>query len=517
MEKIIKIKNWIEKNFLYILAITFLLCWYDIFLLKSINFITADLGRHIKNGELFFQNFEILKTNFYSYTYPEFPFVNHHWGSGALFYLIYEAADFSGLSFFFIVLSLITFFIFFRLAEKMVGFFFAFPVALLAIPLISERTEIRPEVVSYFFTAIFFWILWHWKNDKISKHWLWLLPFLEILWINSHIYFFLGFFLLAAFWLETLVFDKKKIKEITLISFFVALASLVNPFGIKGLFYPLFIFKNYGYQVVENKSMWFLQNLNVTHGSFYFFELALIILPLSFIAAFVLNRKKIQLNMLIISIVFLALSCMAIRNFTLLGFFLLPILSYNLALIKEKVDISNFNFKITSIFLAVVVFIFSFSLNSKWMTNVNRSHLGLTSEINASAEFFKKENLKGPIFNNYDIGSYLIYNLYPQEKVFVDNRPEAYPANFFQEVYISMQEKDDIWKKQLEKYNFNTIYFYLNDYTPWSQQFLVSRIKDPEWAPVYTDEHAIIFLRRNEENKNVISRFEIPVSNFNVK
>jgi len=58
--------------------------------------------------------------------------------------------------------------------------------------------------------------------------------------------------------------------------------------------------------------------------------------------------------------------------------------------------------------------------------------------------FFKENNLQGPIFNNYDIGGYLIFNLFPQEKVFVDNRPETYSSEFFQEDYIPMQEDYDI-------------------------------------------------------------------------
>jgi len=41
------------------------------------------LGRHIKNGELVLNgDFGILKSNFYSYTEPDFPVINHHWGGG---------------------------------------------------------------------------------------------------------------------------------------------------------------------------------------------------------------------------------------------------------------------------------------------------------------------------------------------------------------------------------------------------------------------------------------------------
>jgi hypothetical protein len=77
-----------------------LLVLYGYLLAQKINLATADLGRHLKNGELFFKEQTIPKTNLYSYTYPNYPFVNHHWGSGVIFYLVKIIFGFRGLSFF---------------------------------------------------------------------------------------------------------------------------------------------------------------------------------------------------------------------------------------------------------------------------------------------------------------------------------------------------------------------------------------------------------------------------------
>jgi hypothetical protein len=100
--------------------------------------------------------------------------------------------------------------------------------------------------------------------------------------------------------------------------------------------------------------------------------------------------------------------------------------------------------------------------------------------------------------------------------VFVDNRPEAYADVFFQEVYIPMQENNEIWNRVSKEYAFNAIYFATSDGTNWGQEFLVKRIKDPEWAPVFADDYAIIFLKRNEKNKDLISRFEMSQDHFRV-
>ena len=139
---------------------------------------------------------------------------------------------------------------------------------------------------------------------------------------------------------------------------------------------------------------------------------------------------------------------------------------------------------------------------------------GLLPNMARAAEFIKQNNIKGPIFNNYDIGGYLIFNLYPKEKVFVDNRPESYPKEFFSDVYIPMQEQESVWQQKRNQYDFNAIIFYYHDATPWAQKFLIARVTDPAWAPVYVDSYVLILAKRDSINQNVISKFELPSNIF---
>src|SRR5256885_1350061 len=74
-----------------------------------------DLGRHLKNGELLLSRAaspaltqKILHTNFYSYTQPDQPFVNHHWLSGVVFHAVYELGGFAGLNAFYIFLGVVS-------------------------------------------------------------------------------------------------------------------------------------------------------------------------------------------------------------------------------------------------------------------------------------------------------------------------------------------------------------------------------------------------------------------------
>jgi len=507
-------------------VLAILLGCYGFFLVNKIDLTTTDLGRHLKNGEVAINSVlndsktfdQLLKSNFYSYTEVDHSFINHHFGSGMIFYLVEKFFGFQGLSLFFIITSLITFALFFELARKNSNIIIASLTALLFIPLIAERKEIRPEIFSYLFIAVFFWILWHYRKKLISRHWLFILPIIGIIWVNLHIYFIFGLFLIGVILTEEILDrtskNKEKVKDLFSVFILTALGFLAQPNGIKGILYPFNIFKEYGYRVVENQSIWFLEKIGIINNpNLLLFKITFSFLILSFIFLFFLNRKEFSLNFFILGTTFGIMAALALRNFTLFGLMALVILSYNLKKILEKTNFHpEFNKAITIVLFLIIVG-FNLVNNQQNIKDENKG-LGLSFNNNASAEFFTKQNIKGPIFNNYDIGSYLIYNFFPKEKVFTDNRPEAYTNAFFQEIYIPMQEDEKKWEEQDKKYGFNSIFFSHRDYTSWGQKFLIDRINDEKWAPVFVDQYAIIFLKRNDLNEDIIEKYEIPKNFF---
>lgn len=514
-----------KQNKIIILII--LLAAFIFFIAGKIDLTTADLGRHIQNGKVIlnsgFKN-NILTTNFYSYTHPDYPFVNHHWASGVIFFLIEKITGFVGLSFFYIILSIIIFLLFFHITKKGAGFKIAAPLCLLLIPLMAARMEIRPEIFTYFFSAIFFWILWQYKKNNISFKWLFALPILGILWINTHIYFIFGIFFIGLFLLDQLILKNwKKVKKLGLILITTIIACLINPFGPKGFLFPFNIFKEYGYRIIENKSIWFLEKLDIIKNpNFLLAKVVFLLMLISFVWLLIKNRKKFSIILFGLGMVFGLMAMLAIRNFTIFGFFALPIIGINIKnVLPKKVNSAPKNCSWCRVnwfwIAALIIIVFTLFNNYKFLSyHWHRFGLGLMPNNNESAEFFKEKNIKGPILNNYDIGSYLIYHLFSQERIFVDNRPETYPVSFFKEIYIPLQENESVWQEKKEEYNFNAIFFSHRDATPWAQKFLIERIDDPQWAPVFVDQYAIIFLKRNELNQSIIEKYQIPRDRFRV-
>ena len=155
------------------------------------------------------------------------------------------------------------------------------------------------------------------------------------------------------------------------------------------------------------------------------------------------------------------------------------------------------------IILVVAGILVSSSVNFDWK---QRHGLGIVPGANDAAEFFKREKISGPIFNNYNIGGYLIFHLSPEYKFFVDNRMEAFPKDFFKRTYVPMQLNNDFWHTMDQRYHFNVIFFNPES-TPWGDNFIWNRYADPSWALVFYSKEAVIFLKRNEQNALIIRRF----------
>jgi len=93
------------------------------------------------------------------------------------------------------------------------------------------------------------------------------------------------------------------------------------------------------------------------------------------------------------------------------------------------------------------------------------------------------------IFAEDEWGDYLIYNLYPQKKVFVDGRSDFY-GDTFGEKYLDLMSVRYGWEKTLDKYAIDTIL--LSPKFALSSTLKISR----DWRVVYDDGTSIVF-RRN--------------------
>jgi hypothetical protein len=105
------------------------------------------------------------------------------------------------------------------------------------------------------------------------------------------------------------------------------------------------------------------------------------------------------------------------------------------------------------------------------------------------------------IFAEDEWGDYLIYNLYPSKKVFIDGRSDFYGDKFC-EGYLHLMDVRWDWQKTLDRYAIDTILI--------SPKFaLTSALKlSPDWRVVYDDRTSLIFRRKSRNQDSLVTSSE---------
>jgi hypothetical protein len=255
------------------------------------------------------------------------------------------------------------------------------------------------------------------------------------------------------------------------------------------------------------------------------FKLFVILLALSYLIA-IFVKAKLSAFKVIFSLVMLFLGVTAVRNISLFGLWVLPIITENLYLAgvailskhknQEKVSIKK-EFALLVIFFSVFAGVFIYLVDDlKGQQSFMKYPLGLGLKpgVEDSVNFFHEKGLKGPIFNNYDNGSALIFWLYPKEKIFVDNRPEAYSIDFFNQIFKPMMDDNKTWDSLSEKYGINTVIVSHADGTPWARKFISNMLSNESWPMVYLDQDTLISLKNNDQNKQIIDKYAYDKNKF---
>lgn len=506
-----------------VLLVAFAFC---VALAKPIVLTASDLGRHLMNGKIFLDQGVVLTTNEYSYTNPGFPFLNHHWGSGVLFELARRFRGFVGVSVFGLCLTFATVALYLRIAWAHGKFWLALCAASLALPIMASRNEVRPEMFSYLLSGVFLWILLGVRGGSAPRWALAALPVVLLAWVNLHIYFFLGIGWIGAFMVDALVRawlqPVRRRERLAEAGWLVAtlagcaVAATFNPSGWRGAVYPLLIFQNYAYQVAENQPLTVIEQ-NGPYPPGLFLQVMLCVLFVSWIWRLWRDwerRRAPDVAMLILTVFVSLVAWNAIRNFAIFAYVSMVAASFAWGDVDLRARLGRWTGAVTAaapvLALAGAVALWP----SYWQSLFGTISLGVAPGILRSTDFFKEEGLKGPIFNNYDIGGFLTWGLYPRERVFVDNRPEAYPGEFFTKILLPMQMSDEVWNAVDQRVRFNAIFFYRHDATQWGQAFMIRRLRDPEWAPVFVDPFVLLLVRRTPENAGVIATYELPQDMF---
>lgn len=490
------------KKFLCLLPFIYL-----IILLFQVDLgMIEDLGRHLKMGEVVWKSHSVPSINLFSWRAADFPIVNHEWLTQVLFYLVFSVAGFNGLLILKFLFVTGAFGIMYYLGLKKYSPFWVSVVGIFCVAIFATRFRVRPELVSYLFIAVFYFLFETFHTKRNYKV-LFFIPLILALWVNMHIFFAVGLFMIGLFILEDWVINKKLDKKLLLIGLISGFATLLNPAGIHGVLLPFTIFQNYNFVVEENHSPFLI--FNTTSGfvytllmQVYLFEILALVTIVG--SLFILRKKNIlhPLNGIFNAVLGLRM----VRNISLLGIAgFIPLVQIFSGL-EKRLKTSSQKKGVRVLGIGVVLIFVFYHIKGLYQNDIFSFSFRTYAED--GARFFVQNKIEGPIFNNYMIGNHLIFWLYPQNQIFVDARPEAYPGEFFDE-YKRMLVDPEFFDEQTKRFGINAVVMGVQDDPVIIRPFMLHLIQGTNWIPVYADGRITILVRNNKKNKEIISKYKI--------
>ena len=300
-----------------------------------------DVWWHLRTGQLILERGEVPRTDWFTYTNADRPWIDVYWLFQVGIALLFRVGGASALVLLkavcgtaIVALSLVAR----RKNDK------TWPIVVAWLPAVvmfTGRLCERPELFSLLFLAGFLTVL---GRAGGRPRLLWLLPAIQVLWVNCHGFFVLGPMVLAAYVAELLVdrhwppavnVARPPIKQVLLASAATLAACLLNPYGIKAVTLPLEQFQKLGSTGIYRQNIGELKTIgdfvaiagiNNPYLLAYFAVLGL------GIVSFVLQRRRARLSIfrLLIFTAAAYLGWQATRNSALFALVAAFVIAWNL-------------------------------------------------------------------------------------------------------------------------------------------------------------------------------------------
>lgn len=513
-----------------------------IFVIAHRAIFDLDIWLHLKAGQFILENKTVPLRDIFSFSFPNKPWIDHEWLFQIINYFWYSKWQLSGLADLESYILILAFFVLFVMGYRNLRSYTAV-AAFMTLALYSSiaRFNIRPDIFSLLLFIAYLYIL---KFD-ISKKRIWFLVLLQLFWVNLHGYFFLGPLLITLFifaesvrrnvvlpweWAKVGVLRDDaytRLKQVLAASIAV---SFINPSGATGVFYPLGIFQEL---ILRKNQIFFshIQELKPTFGVVKNFNDPYYILIFFCLLLFVINFRRLKIVDMLLFIFFFLFS-LTIRNIAFFAFAAYAIITFycrpsTIKTVFNKVKLHipfKRSFYLPLGFILTVCLLFFVWARANTVLNQSRyfdfnenKYKSNIAELNQgrypkkAVEFILENKLPQRMFNDFNSGAYLIGTAYPQRKVFIDGRTEYYGAEFFKECSDAVKGDAAAMRRLVNEFDLSAILVSTTNYIPKIINWLY---RSPEWRLVFLDESALVFLKEDPANKDLIAKFGIDLKEY---
>ncbi len=470
--------------------------------------IDGDLGRHLTIGAYILDHSQVPVVDLFSHTRLGAPLTPHEWLSQLIFALAYRWLHLDGVVLVCGLVIATSFWLVFRLARaNSQGILVAVLATLLAVAASSLHWLARPHIFTFLMLALWVDVLERMRRGQ-PRRW-WLLPVLMLIWANLHGAFIAGFVTWGLYGLGVgwdCFWQRGKgpgLHGHFWRSFWLGgvasfVATLANPSGL-GLWAT-----SVGY--VGNRYL-------VSHTAEYlppnFHDPStwpFLILVGLFLVVLGLQNKRQEAAQVFPAAAWLVMGLYSVRNVPLFVIVAMPVLAGALdewlAAHHRRLKalerfyhtdrrISGIDLKLRGALLpGLAIVLAAASLGSGLDLDFHRTGNNFDSQVFpvGAADWLVEHPQAGQPFNYFPWGGYLLYRLWPDQKVFIDGQTDFYGESLTRQ-YEQVLTLSPGWGDVLEQYSVDWVIF------P-AREVLSAELRDqPGWSVLYEDQTAIILRR----------------------
>jgi hypothetical protein len=482
-----------RRLFLVILAIGF-------FAMSARNVLDPDIWWHLRSGQLILQDHAIFHADPYSFTRLGQPWINHEWLTDVFMYRLYAVGGYAALIVTFATItSAALIFVFLRCKATPA---IAAVATILGAFASAPSWGVRPQMISFLLASVFFYLLDRLNIDRTNtgnSKFYWCFPVLTMLWVNLHAGYAIGIALLFV-WIVGDLLDASvgsepwniiapRVRNLSLTLLCCLAAIPLNPYGVKMYSYP--------FATLYSNAM---QNLIQEWASPDFHQAkycATLLIILATFAMLVLSPKKLSGQQLLLVCGGTLAALLSVRHIPLFALIAAPILSQltqtwldrkvNLRTSQDAKPSCAATQRTFAHGLIIAVLGFFAAAQIVHLVRIQTAR-GRQEFPYGASQFLSQHSLGQPIFNSYNWGGYLIWNNYPNYRVFIDGRADVYGDRFLQDFGDSYY-LTNAWRKPLRDWNIQTVI------VPPSAPLAAALGLDAAWNRVYADSNAVVYTR----------------------
>jgi hypothetical protein len=347
--------------------------------------------------------------------------------------------------------------------------------------------NLRPQMFGFLFLVITLIVLEHFRQGRSKA--LWIVPPLFLLWVNTHGSWIIGICVICltlvgglfSFELGSVEGVRWSERERTQLELALlgALAMVpLTPYGTQLCTYPFLTASSIPLGVA-NVTEWFPMPFNTMWGKAF-----LTVLVGSLILQTVYHFK-FRVQQWALGIGGAVMACMHMRFVLLFVPFFAPILATMFARWLQPYRREIDKFALNALLIAAVVL----AMVRSFPTPAQLQHAVEIQFPVGAVNFLRRYPVKGPIFNNYSYGGYLINNL-PEQKVFMDGREDLYEFEGVMGDYLQVMGLKPAAFPVLKFYGVRICILERGE------PLAVVLEEHPDWMRIYYDDSSVIFERR---------------------